>query len=78
MVDMNYNLAAYVCVAGAVALFNLALILRRLKLRETPPPSFAHLSYEQRQQRKFIAVWIAIATGCVCLGGAVLFWLRRN
>src|ERR1035437_1023349 len=75
MIGMDYRVSIGLCLFGAFAFFNLAFILRRFELRKTPPPTFAHLSSEQRQKRKRIAVWISIANGCVCLCGALFLFL---
>jgi hypothetical protein len=75
---MDSRLAVGVCLLGAVAFFNLAFMLHRFKLRKLPPPSFVHLTIEQMQKRKQIAVWISIATGCVSLCGALLEFLLRK
>jgi hypothetical protein len=78
MIGMDYRASIGLCVFGAFAFFNLAFILRRFELRQIPPPTFAHLSSQQRLKRKRIAVWISIANGCVCLGGALFLLLLRN
>lgn len=67
------------CIVGAISWFGMSLWLRAYKVRSNPPPSRAHLSLEERQQKIRTASWIAFGGACVFVVGAILMaWVQHN